>query len=389
MSRHAAITGVGFTPATSPRRQLKSKGELCRQAVDAALGHAGRSWDDVDAVVWGDIAGFEASNVSAKSLAPEIGVPPDIPVFAISTGGTSGGHIANQAATMVRAGSAKCVVSVGPPTFDGPVDLQAVINTNSPMIMEQPLGMGATHMGAFFAAAYQQKYGVSDDDFLDVARKNRDNASHNPYAHVREPMDEQSASREVTTPLRLGMICPVSSGACAIVIEAEDETRAHPNPYVRVTGYGSISDGYLGGTRNDFSAFEALSILANRVYERAGITDPATEFDLLELFCPYSPYEFMIMEALGAAPYGAGPRLFREGVTSYRGRLPVNLSGGIQCTNPGLGGQLAPVAYTALQLMGHAAGHRQVEGARRGLAHSMGGTFFQFHTLTILERQGA
>ena len=39
----------------------------------------------------------------------------------------------------------------------------------------------------------------------------------------------------------------------------------------------------------------------------------------------------------------------------------------------------------ALQLMGQSP-TRQVEGAARGLAHSTGGTFFQFHTATVMER---
>jgi acetyl-CoA C-acetyltransferase len=75
----------------------------------------------------------------------------------------------------------------------------------------------------------------------------------------------------------------------------------------------------------------------------------------------------------------------RAGVTRFDGELPVNVSGGTLCTNPGVAGQIAPVAYVALQLMGEAAGGRQVEPAERGLAHSTGGTFFQFHTLTLME----
>ncbi len=385
MKGHATVSGVGFTQATSVRRQTKSKGELCRQAVDSALEHAGRSRRDVDAVMWGDIAGFEASNVSSKTLGLEIGLPPSTPIFSISTGGTSGGHLANHAATLVRSGAFNRILCVGPPTFDGPVDLQAVINTNSPMIMEQPLGMGATHMGAFFASAYQARYGLADSDFQAVAEKNRENAAHNPYAHLREAMSAELANREVALPLRFGMICPVSSGACSILVEREDLALSGPNPPVRFVAYGSISDGYLGGTRGDFAAFEALSILADRVYQNAHIEDARSDFDLLELFCPYAPYEFMLMEAVGAAEYGTASELFRRGATRYDGALPVNVSGGIQCTNSGVGGQLSPVGYAALQLMGQAAGDLQVRPARRALAHSMGGTFFQFHTLTVLE----
>jgi acetyl-CoA C-acetyltransferase len=386
MRSHAAVGGVGFTVARSPRRQTQSKPELCFEASDRALGHAGITRDQVDAVVFGDIAGFEATNVATKTLAPAIGLPRNIPIYPISTGGTSGGHLVNQAASLVRSGSADRVLCVGAPTFDGPVDLQAVINTNSPMVMEQPLGMGAVHMGAFFPSAYQERYGATDADFLAVAEKNRGHAAHNPYAHVKGAMEPELADREISTPLRLGMVCPVSSGACAIVVEREDLAAGGPNPPVRISGYGSISDGYLGGTRRDFSSFEVLSVLAERVYREAQIAEPGVDLDVFELFCPYSPMELMLLEAIGVCDYGEAPALLRDGDTRFGGRWPTNVSGGIQCTNPGVGGQIAPCGYVALQLMGQAAGDRQVEPARRGIAHSTGGTFFQFHTLTVMER---
>lgn len=385
MKDHAVIAGVGLTKATSPRRQQLSKNELCRLATDRALEHAGMDRRGIDLVIIGDIAGFEASNVSAITIAPSLGLAPHTPVLPISTGGTSGGHLPNQAAQLIRAGFAERVLCVAPNTFDGPVDLQAVINTNSPMIMEQPLGMGAVHMGAFFPAAYQERYGVTDEDFELLAAKNRGNADHNPYAHITSSLSDEHANRMVSTPLKLGLTCPVSSGAIAMVVTAESIARAESaNPLVRLSGTGSISDGYLGGKRRDFSTFEVVEIMARKVYRESGIVDPAREFDVAELFNPYAPMEFMLAEAFGLCAGGEAPEQLRTGVTRYGGSLPINLSGGIQCTNPGLAGQIAPVAHVALQLMGQAAG-QQVANARRGLAHSTGGTFFQFHTATVLE----
>ncbi|WP_214103366.1 thiolase family protein [Acrocarpospora catenulata] len=386
MRDHAVIAGVGFTEATSPRRQELSKNELCRLAVDRALEHAGCDRRDIDVVIIGDIAGFEASSVAARTIAPALGLPPYTTVLPICTGGTTGGHLPNQAAALIRAGFAQRVLCVAPNTFDGPVDLQAVINTNSPMVMEQPLGMGAVHMGAFFPAAYQERYGVTDADFELLATKNRENADHNPFAHVTSALSAEHAARMVSTPLRLGMVCPVSSGAIALVVGAESVVGGQAgHPVARITAAQSISDGYLGGKRRDFSTFEVVEVMARRAYREAQVVDPRSEFDVVELFNPYAPMEFMLMEAFGLCPYGGAPELLRKGVTRYGGDLPVNLSGGIQCTNPGVAGQISPVAHIATQLMGQATA-RQVEGARRGLAHSTGGTFFQFHTATVLER---
>ncbi|MET0931020.1 MAG: thiolase family protein [Aeromicrobium sp.] len=386
MKQHATITGVGFTPTTSPRRQQLSKDEMCRLAADTAIAHAGIDRSTIDQVIIGDIAGFEAHSVQSKTLAPFLGLSPLTPILPISTGGTSGGHLVNQAATLVRAGVARQVLCIAPNTFDGPLDLQEVINTNSPMVMEQPLGMGAVHMGAFFPAAYQKEWGTADADFEALAEKNRKNADHNPYAHVTTALDPEHAHRMVSTPLRLGMVCPVSSGAIAILVTAEDDAReTTKNPIIRITAHGSVSDGYLGGTRRDFARFEVVELLARRVYREAGVVDPATDIDYAELFNPYSPMEFLLMEDFGLCGKGGAVKALKDGTTSFGGALPINLSGGVTCTNPGVAGQMAPIAHIALQLMGQSA-TRQVEGAKRALAHSTGGTFFQFHTATILER---
>lgn len=386
MKQHATVTGVGFTPATSPRRQPLSKYELCRLATDLAVEHAGLDRRRIDTAIIGDIAGFEAHSVAAKTIAPELGLEPLTPVIPICTGGTSGGHLVNQAATLVRAGFARHVLCVAPNTFDGPLDLQEVINTNSPMVMEQPLGMGAVHMGAFFPAAYQETFGASDADFEAVASKNRENADHNPFAHVTSTLSADHAARMVSTPLRLGMVCPVSSGAIAIIVSAEDDARELArNPIVRISALGSISDGYLGGTRRDFSRFEVVELLARRVFRESSVLEPLRDIDVVEVFAPYSPMEFMLLEAFGFCPAGQAPELLRAGVTRYGGDLPVNLSGGPQCSNPGVAGQMAPAAHVALQVMGQSA-TRQVPDVSRGLAHSTGGTFFQFHTATVMER---
>jgi acetyl-CoA C-acetyltransferase len=221
---------------------------------------------------------------------------------------------------------------------------------------------------------------------MEVAEKNRENADFNPYAHVTSAMPDDQAQRMVSTPIRLGMSCPVSSAAIAIVVQSEETAREEsPNPLVRISAHGSISDGYLGGKRRDFSRFEVVEKLARNVYRHGGIAEPRNDLDLLELFVPFSPMEYMLMEAFDICEPGEALSLLHEGATKWGGDIPVNLSGGPQCANPGLAGQIAPVAHVALQLMGQAAS-RQVEGAKRGLAHSAGGTFFQFHTATLMER---
>ncbi|WP_214105639.1 thiolase family protein [Acrocarpospora catenulata] len=387
MRNHAAVAGVGLTATTSPGRQTASKTELCQEAVDRALAHSGLRRAEIDAVVVGNIDGFEATSTAGRTIVPALGLAPGTSVYIVNTGGTTGGGVFNLAASLVRGGEAERVLCVGPSTFDGPVDLQAVINTALPVAMEQPLGIDGVHVGGMFAAAYQSRYGVADEVLELCAAQQREHAAKNPYAHIRKPLPPETAATPITTPLTLGMVCPVSSGATAVVVTTETiARRLDRNPVVRIAAYGSVADTHLGTGRHDFSSCEVLALLADRIYKDAGIMDPRRELDVLEIFSPYAPMQLILLEDLGMCGRGEAPHLVRDGSLHVDGDLPTNLSGGPHSTNPGVAAQLAPVAYIALQLMGQAAGGVQVAEARRGLAHSTGSAWWQFHTLAILEK---
>ena len=58
--------------------------------------------------------------------------------------------------------------------------------------------------------------------------------------------------------------------------------------------------------------------------------------------------------------------------TELGGRLPVNASGGVLCSNPIGASGLLRFAEAAMQVMGRA-GEHQVDGARTALGHAYGG----------------
>ncbi|MGQ0467348.1 MAG: thiolase family protein [Sporichthyaceae bacterium] len=389
MAGRALIAGIGITAATSPRKQTSSALELMHQAVHAALEHAGADPRSLDGLVIGNIDGFEGTVLGAKHMARRLGLGPDLPVTILNTGGTTGGNLMQVAARAVRAGDRERVLCVGGSTFFGAQDLQAAINTNSPMVVEQPLGMGAYHMGAFYPSAYSERFGASVEDFAISAVLDHEHASRNPYAHLRNTLTiaDVVEAKPLSHPMTLAMVCPVSASANAMLVTSEaGATGLRPTP-VLIKAMGTSADPYLGGGKSDFAFMENLAILARRVYALAGVVDPRAEFDVVEVFSPYAPMQPMQLEALGFAPPGGGIDLLRSGATGRDGDLPVNLSGGPLCTNAGVAGELAPYVYVALQLMGDAPEEMQVPNARLGLAHGTGGTFFQFENLAVLERR--
>jgi acetyl-CoA C-acetyltransferase len=387
MAYQAVVAGVGITEATSPRKQTKSFTELCREAVHATLDHAGASPGSIDALVVGNIDGFEGTVLGAKFQTRQLGIGSDIPVIVLNTGGTTGGNLMQVAARMVRSGTHERVLCLGGPTFYGAADLQAAINTNSPMIVEQPLGMGGFHMGAFAASAYQSRHGTTAEDFASIAVADHDKASRNPYAHLRYTVtiEDVLASPPLSSPLTQAMVCPVSTSANAMLVTTRESAADLPTSPALIKAMGTSGDPYLGGGKGDFAVMENLAILARRVYALADIRSPRTDFDLVEVFAPYAHMQPMQLEALQLCGPGEGIELINSPESLLGGSLPINLSGGPKCTNAGVAGELAPYIYAAWQIMGDAPEALQVDGARRALAHGTGGTFFQFENLAVFE----
>jgi len=110
---------------------------------------------------------------------------------------------------------------------------------------------------------------------------------------------------------------------------------------------------------------------ARLAYERAGIGPH--DVDVVECHDAFSIAEIMHYEALGLCAPGQGGTLAERGETALGGRIPVNVSGGLLSRgHPIAATGCAQVVEIAAQLRGEAAA-RQVDGARVGLAHCMGG----------------
>jgi acetyl-CoA acetyltransferase len=110
---------------------------------------------------------------------------------------------------------------------------------------------------------------------------------------------------------------------------------------------------------------------AYQAYEDSGI-DPA---DVNLAFChdAFAIEELQYYELLGFCAEGDAEKLLEEGETEIGGRIPFNTDGGLIARgHPGGPTGLAQIHELVVQLRGEA-GKRQVENARTGLAHLVGG----------------
>jgi acetyl-CoA C-acetyltransferase len=385
--RDAFVSGVGYSaPETfADRREVDvSKYELAFSAVKAAIDHAEIHQEDLDAAIFSTADGAEGTNRIERTL-EALGQSLNIPILTVWTGGTAGGSSFKAAAELVQSERYDNVVVYGSPTFDSAIETQQFLNTAAPPLFEKPF-IGALHMGAFYATAYMEEYGATEEDFARVAAKNYEHAENNPWAHRQGfTVDDVLESPMVVSPLRVLGACGSSSGSTAVIVSAKETVENNDNPPVRVEAIDTSTNTFLTGYRT-YEQFHKLDGLADNVFEEAGIEDPYAEIDVAELFNPYIPFEFMEYEALGFCEPGEGPELLETGATMPDGDVAVNPSGGVISTNAGTQASVARHGEIALQLMGQA-GDRQIPGSPEvGVAHSWGGNDGQFHSLAVLSR---
>ena len=109
---------------------------------------------------------------------------------------------------------------------------------------------------------------------------------------------------------------------------------------------------------------------ARTAYEQAGIGPE--DLDLVELHDCFATAELVHNDNLGLCEPGGAVDFFKSGATWRDGRLPVNVSGGLESKgHPVSATGIANVWEIATHLRGEAGG-RQIAGAKVGLAHVIG-----------------
>lgn len=246
----------------------------------------------------------------------------------------------------------------------------------------RPVGLDYLAAAALQADAYLRRSGVTEEQLADVVVRSRQWAAKNPVARDANPLTRGQvlASRMLADPIRELFMYPVTDGAAAMVLASEERASEITDKPVWVTGLGNCYDSFYLGER-DLAGNFALERAAARAYRMAGVRDPKTAFDVVELCDQYAHHMPQWAEGLGLCGAGCGAAWLAEHGPD---RHNVNRSGGMLAGNPLMLGGMARVAEVALQLRGDA-GERQVAGARRGLAHGCCGPAGQLQVAVVLE----
>jgi acetyl-CoA C-acetyltransferase len=218
------------------------------------------------------------------------------------------------------------------------------------------------------------EYGTTEEQLALVGVKNHNHAAKNPQAHFQKgaSIDQVLCSRMIATPLRLFMCSPITDGAAAVILAAEERVPDLTDRPVWIRGTGQALDGFqLTSLPEDYARWPSLARAGEAAYRMAGIG--AGDVDVAEVHDCFAIAELIAYEELGFCAEGEAGRFVEEGRSDYGGDIVVNPRGGlIGCGHPLGATGVAQAAEVFAQLRGDA-GARQVPDAAIGLTHNNSG----------------
>lgn len=235
-------------------------------------------------------------------------------------------------------------------------------------------GRGVT-MPAFFgmrATRHMEQYDTTREQIASVSVKNHENGTKYPHAHQQFEcsVDDVKESPTVSYPLNLYDCCPVTDGACALLVASDERAREFTDTPVQVAGYGLSTDSFQRGDDLALTNFPASRHASSMAYERSGYSPD--DIDVAEVHDCFSITELITYEDLGFCDQGRGGSHVEEGIPRLDGDQPINPSGGLLSKGHPIGATgVAQIAEIFEQLRGEA-GDVQVPDATVGMQHNIG-----------------
>lgn len=375
MKRNVAIIGGGQTYHAARRHDV-DQSELVNEAVRAALEDAEMTIDEIDTVLLGNMEFFEGTHLTDCWVVNGSGAYGK-PGVKITTGGTVGATIICAGAHHVASGLFDKVLCIGfEKQEEG--DTNAILSGVAHPLYGRSMAGAAVGYFAMMATSYMAAWGAREEHSAMVAVKARQNARKNKYAHLKLDITIQDAlaSRMLAYPIRMLDMCPASNGACAMILADEKTAKKKGRKPVWIRAMDTAHNEQFELDWRDVKTGREIFSRASsrRLYKKLGVKDPASFFDVFEIYEPATWAEMVWYEDLGLCKKGEGFKLIEEGKTNIDGPIPVNPSGGVLSTNCIGASAMLRIWEAALQIRGDAGEHQVPKNVRRALATAYGGT---------------
>jgi acetyl-CoA C-acetyltransferase len=436
---YAISGGVSKFAKSRPDKTFQA---IIKEAYNYALQDIDLDFPTFTRLVDGSVASYFSDHFTRQLMAgimaqDYLGLCPK-PGHRVEGGGATGGLCFQEAWKSVASGHMDICLAYGFETMSHVETWKGneFIALASDVSFDYPVGGFYSGYYAMMVTRHMKEFGTTVEQMAHVSVKNHLNAYHNPYAQKRNryTIEDVRNSPMVAWPLTRLDICVMSDGAAATILVSEEglkkleaagakierPMRMADRPHV---DYDYFMDNYATeqelasddtrsyykklwdhGTRYPgIHSFRAGRTAGNMAYKHAGIFDPLTELDFIELHDAYTSSEIQTYEDLGLCRYGEGGefaasgKAFMENI-DYGLKLtdqpvcPVNPSGGlIACGHPVGATGLMQAVFAIWQLQGTIGKHfkddtLQLKDPKRGAIHSHAGTG-TYVTYSILEKE--
>jgi len=374
-----AIAGLGLTEVGKVYGRRPA--DFARDAIMLSLRDAGLGPADVDGLL---VSSGKSGGVGL-TIAEDLGLRDLALLATVNSFGASAGAMVGLAARAIQAGDATTIVCVfaDAPLREGVRGSEIYQRSAARGYSGHLVASGITNTTAYYALAAQRHmraYGTTSQQLGAVAVAQRDWASMNPIAQMRDRMTlaDHQASRFVVEPLHLLDCCLVSNGGAAVVVTTSERAASLRQPAVHLWGWAQGHPGYSWERGSSFGLTTGAVQSGQRAMAMAGIK--AADVTVRELYDCYTYTTLVTLEDYGFCEKGEGGQLAASGELGPGGSLPTNTGGG-QLSSFYLWG-FTPLVEGVVQAR-RQGGDRQVEDNAVVLVSGNGG-LLQHHATLVM-----
>lgn len=393
------IAGVSMTHfGKHLDRSLK---DLTAEALNAALEDAGCEKTQLEAAFFGNcVQGhMEGQDMIRGEVALRNCGVQGIPVINVENACATASTAFHLAVNYVKAGAADIALAIGAEkmysedkakmfsAFDGAWDVH-----NAEQIAQQWSDMGngveipdgstsprpySVFMDVYagFSRMHMREFGTTQRQFAAIAAKNHGHSTMNPLAQYTKAftVDEVMNAAPITYPLTIPMCSPISDGAAAaIVCNAAGLKKLNAAKVRTMRVLSTVVQTGSNRAATDLSN-HCSALGSKKAYEQAGLGP--NDMHVAEVHDASATGEVIESEALGFCAVGEGGIIAERGDTTLGGRIPINVSGGLESKGHPIGATGLGQIYELVTQLRSEAGARQVEGAQHAIAQNGGGIY--------------
>jgi acetyl-CoA acetyltransferase len=364
VSNRVAIVGVGQSVHADERHDV-DVAELVLEAVEEALDDAGVGLADIENAVTACMDFWDGRTIANMSTAEVVGSYRKSEARTCADGIQALLYEWTRVATgtfKIGLVAAHCVESRG--------QIADIERNGTDVFTQWPLGINGSNIAGFGARQLYESGAFSREDAAAaVVESRRRGAAHPKVAALAQlTVDEVLASPVLADPIRLHDRAVDRDGSTAFVVVSEDVARGLDVEPVWVTGVAASTGSFWSDA--DLTSTATLEQARDTALAMAGWS--AADADLVEMSAQFSHQHLQYAKAFGRDPLDER----------------LNSSGGWLGGNPLIVTGAARIAEAVHQIRG-TAGHRQLDGVNRAIAHGVHGLGAQTHSVATLEGGGA